>query len=296
MSSQKKIINLVKICAFLVFIGRAYQYLFFDAPFRSILWDQALMEPIVEGMFNTPWEEYASNLRVDYWIQKAIRFNGWIFVLAAISSLLLSKKNIKWTRWPIFIGGGLLVLLSALSMKEKFFHYGQFFEHAIQFGVPFVAVAMVAGRWTMAQSLNILKVLIGVTFTSHGLYALGYYPVPGHFIDMTINSLGITEDQSRIFLYIAGILDLVLSVLIFIPKTQKPALWYAAFWGLATASARLVGQFYPDFLGLTFHQGTYQVVYRLAHGLIPLAAIWMVQSLASKKKQTNAINLKFLTA
>lgn len=72
--NKLKIIWLVKICAFTVFLGRAYQLYFFGAPFRAILWDESLLTPIVEGLSNYSWQEYATSSRVNIWIDGFTKF------------------------------------------------------------------------------------------------------------------------------------------------------------------------------------------------------------------------------
>ena len=62
----------------------------------------------------------------------------------------------------------------------------------------------------------IMKVAIAVTFISHGLYALNYYPRPGHFTEMVMDILGVKEATAILFLNVAGILDFVIAVGIFI--------------------------------------------------------------------------------
>jgi len=292
MLSNKKVILALKICAFLIFIGRAYHYLFFDAPFRAILWDESLLRPLIEGVFNTTWSDYVTSLEVDKWIQRSIVINGFIYIVAAISVLLLNAKNRKYTRIPILIGAYLLVILSLLAAKDKFYHYGQFFEHAIQFGVPFVLLLAVKGTSLKNVTLY-LKILIAVTFTAHGLYALGYYPIPGHFIDMTIRSFKVTEDTAVIILNVAGALDIVLSILIFIPKLASYFLMYAFVWGMLTAFARIASTINFDFVASSFHQSLYQVVYRLPHGLIPLLVFYLHRKQLiprTKVNVTNALN------
>ena len=263
-------VKLLKLCTFLIFLGRGYQYLFFDAPFRALLWDESLLQPIIEGWFNTPWNDYVTNLKIDAWIQKSIRINGIIFVLAAFSSLFIHSKNSKYLRIPIWVGGFFLVILSFLTMKEHFFHYAQFLEHAIQFGIPFLLLYGIKENSDLNHIKLFSKILIAVTFISHGLYALGYYPIPGYFIDMTINSLGVTEKTAVTLLLIAGILDILISIAIFIPKISKYVLLYAIIWGFLTALARMVGNFNTALFALSMHQSVYKVIFRLSHSLIPL--------------------------
>ena len=267
---------LLKISVCLIFIGRAWQHLFWDAPYRSFFWDEALLQPIVEGLFNTSWHEYVISEHTDWYIQGGIRINGLIYLIAAIATLFIHQKNRKWLQYPIFLGGLSLVILSLLMTKEKFYHIAQFFEHSIQFGLPFVLLYSFKEKSTYTTIVTTLKILIAVTFVSHGLYAFGFYPVPGKFIDMVIHIFGCSESTAISFLYIAGILDFIIAILIFIPKVSKFALWYAIIWGLLTAFARIVANFYIDFPWQSIHQNLYGVLYRLPHGLVPFITLLLI--------------------
>ncbi len=273
-----KKIDLLKITVFLIFIGRAWQHLFWDAPYRTFFWDEALLKPIVEGWFNVSWREYATSANTDAFVQSFIRGKGILYLLAAICTLLISKLNNKRLfRIPIFLGGISLIILSILLTKEKFYHIAQFFEHSIQFGLPFVFLYTLKENYRESKGIFIIKTLIAITFFSHGLYAFGAYPVPGKFVDMVINILGCSESIAITLLYIAGILDFILAVLIFIPKVAKYALIYAVIWGLLTALARIVANFYLDFPLQSLHQNLYEVIYRLPHGLAPLIVLLRVK-------------------
>ena len=266
-----------KVSVFLIFIGRAWQHIFWDAPYRAFFWDESLLKPIVEGIFNTPWQEYATSERTDKLIQNSIKISGFVYLLAAISSLAIKKPTVKWFRIPIIIGGIGLVVLSLLMMKEKFYHAAQFFEHSIQFGLPFVLLYSYSRNLNPSRLIFMLKILIAFTFISHGLYAFGFYPVPGNFVDMVIQIFGFSETTSITLLYIAGILDFFIAALLFIPKVQMYALWYAFIWGLLTALARIVANFYIDFPLQSIHQNLHEVLYRLPHGLTPLLVIMLTK-------------------
>lgn len=266
---------IIKGSVFLIFIGRAWQHLFWDAPFRSFFWDEALLKPIVESIFDIPWKEYVTSSTTDDFIQNSIRVNGVLYLIAAIVSLTVNTVPKIWQKIPIYAGGISLILLSVLMAKEKFYHLGQFFEHSIQFSTPFVFILFAKDTISKERIILILKILIALTFFSHGLYAFGFYPVPGKFVDMVIQIFGCSESSALTFLYIAGILDFIVAALIFVPKVMKYALWYAVVWGLLTALARIVANFYIDFPLESLHQNLYQVVYRLPHGLIPLAVLYL---------------------
>lgn len=262
--------NLIRIAVFLIFIGRAWQHLFWDAPYRTFFWDESLLKPFIENWFDMSWTTYATSPKTDSFVQGVIKGKGILYLLAAISTILITKTNKKIFQIPIFLGGVSLIILSVLLTKEKFYHIAQFFEHSIQFGTPFLFLYFLKDNYNEAKALLILKILVAVTFFSHGLYAFGAYPVPGKFVDMVIQIFGCSESFAVTFLYIAGIIDFILAVVIFIPKIDKYAIIYAVIWGLLTAFARIVANFYIDFPLQSLHQNLHQVLYRLPHGLVPL--------------------------
>ncbi len=293
MISKNKLITLLKIAACLIFAGRAYQYIAYGAPFRTLLWDQTLLKPVVEEVFNTEWHTYATSKTVDVWIENLTLLNGIILAFAAIACIFINVANKKYLKHIIYLGSFSLMILSALLMKAKFFHNAQFFEHAIQMATPLVLVYAINEKPNFSKISFVLKILIAVTFTCHGLYALGYYPVPGNFVDMTINSIGLNEDNSKIFLYTAGILDLILSVLIFVPKISRYALLYAFFWGTITAFARITGQFNTDLILFSLENSVYQTIYRIAHGLVPLL-VYLLDYHYLKQKETVKSPLNYI--
>ncbi len=261
----------------LIFLGRAWQHLFWDAPFRAIFWDETLLRPIIENVLRMDWQSYATSISTDTVIQSLIITHGIVYLIAAVMTWWIRRDRQYWLRYWIYIGGMCLLILAMLQTKEKFYHIAQFFEHSIQFGLPFVFVYSLQKTVSVPRLMNCLKLLIAITFFSHGLYAFGVYPVPGHFIDMTIRIVGISEKTAISFLYVAGMLDFILAILLFVPFVYRYALWYAAVWGLLTALARIVANFYIDFPIQSLHQYLYLVVYRLPHGLVPLLVLVYAQ-------------------
>ncbi|MEO1448216.1 MAG: hypothetical protein AAFV07_01745, partial [Bacteroidota bacterium] len=118
------------------------------------------------------------------------------------------------------------------------------------------------------------KIAIALTFTGHGLYALGLpYATPSGFFVMTQEILGLTAAQAQIFLQIAGGLDLIVLVALFIPPLARSALFYATFWGLVTAFARSLAFVDWEASWLENLRWLSETIVRLSHGLIPLA-LW----------------------
>ena len=277
--NNKQLIYLLKFCAFCVFAGRAYQHLFWDAPFRSLLWDENMIGGIVENVFNTPWKEYVTSLKTDAFIQNTIRLNGVFYAICAIVSLLITPNSKKYLKIILGIGGCSLLFLTFLLTKSKFFQMAMFIEHSIQFGTPFVLLYLIKSNYNFSKITLSLKVITALTFLGHGLYAIGLvYPLPGNFVVMTLNILPISEEHSKHFLFTAGLLDFIVVLFIFIPKLQKIALIYAVFWGLATAFARIASGLTYDVSFAILHQYLYTTIYRIPHGLIPLIIYYIIMN------------------
>ena len=119
-----------------------------------------------------------------------------------------------------------------------------------------------------------MKWSIAFTFFGHGLFAIGYYPQPGYFIDMMIKGFDIHETLARNVLIVFGILDFIFAISIFIPKLLSAALIYGILWGFITAIARITTSFNTDFLDNWIEQYLFAFMIRVPHFLIPLI-LWI---------------------
>lgn len=275
--NKLNIISLLKICAFTVFIGRAYQFYFFGAPFRAFFWDESLLSPIVEGLFNTSWYNYATNAKVNSWIEALTKLCSGLLFLAALISLFWDKiKFYRFKKIILSIGLFILLLLAICMVKDKNYDYFQFFELTLQFAAPLLLLLKPdLQNLKHKKTVFALKIAIALTFIPHGLFAMGIPHLPGHFIDMTISLLSVNETQATQFLFVAGLLDLILSLLIFVPKLSKYALIYMIIWGFLTALARPFSSFNQDFISVSLHGSLFLMIYRLSHGIIPLIVLLM---------------------
>lgn len=284
---------LLKFCAFLIFLGRAYQFMFFGAPFRAILWDESFISPIVENLTNYTWFEYATNLEVNYWIEFFTKVCSFLFLVGAFTALFWEKIKVIWLKKIIiYLGIGILFFLALCIAKDKNYDVIQIFELFIQISIP-VALLFVKheNEAQLDKIKTILKVALSVTFIAHGLFAIGFIYYPANFVDMTISILGITESQAKVFLTVAGLLDVAAAILIYIPKTTKIALFYVLIWGLLTALARVVSGFNSDFILDSIHDSLYGTIYRLPHGLIAAIILMLMLKTSIEKVEEEQIQL-----
>lgn len=265
--SPFKIIQIATIC---VFAGRAYQHLFWDAPYREIFWAPNWTGGIISTFTSLSWEEYVTHPSGDVWIQQFVITQGWFYVVCALLAVF-ARRLPRWT-WFILLFGALdLVLLAVCYLKDHFYHLGQFLEYSLQFSSPAFLFFLLKNGQPSKSLITVMKIMIVLTFTCHGLYALGYYPRPGTFFTMTENILGIGAEGAIKFLNVAGVLDFIVAIGIFLPwKWARFALGYAVFWGLATSVARLVGNFYWEYPIECFHAWTHEMILRAPHFLVPL--------------------------
>ncbi len=256
-----------------VFFGRAYQHLCWDAPFRTLLWDEQIMSGIVQSFSSLSWEEYINSMVVDDGINAVINGFGWFYVICGIITL-----GMKWMprmiQRLILLGGAGLIFLALLLWKEKFYSIGQFFEYSLQFSLPFFFYHLTQRQETRTKFIFWLKLATAVTFICHGLYAVGYYPQPGIFMEMTVEITGWSDTIASGFLKLMGFLDFVVAILIFLPKTARPALLYMVVWGFLTALARIWTNFDFGNIGEHLHQTVFAFLYRVGHFLVPLALWW----------------------
>ncbi len=287
-SSFRPLFNLIRLSAIGVFLGRAWQHIFWEAPYRAMLWDEQWMSWLVEGVFHFSWHDWVTSPAVDSTFQKLIVGIGLFYLLCALAAVFLERYP-RICRPVLLLGGVSLVFLALLYTKENFFVPAQFFEYSLQFGSPFFLVILHRDQDVRRNFLLLLKVATALTFTCHGLFALGFYPTPAGFVEMVMNVLGFHQAGAILFLRLAGVLDILISLLLFFPaRWAIPALGYAVFWGGITSLARIwayvdTGHFWP-----TLAQWTHESVLRAPHFLVPLFLlmyIWEISHQSAAAQQ-----------
>lgn len=255
-----------------LFLGRAYQGIFFDLPLRAFFWDESLLSGIVTTLTGDSWHRYVTNQSVDS--NGMVNTIGWslgIFWLLCAVLVVLFKQQRAWMRWVFYIASGSLACLALLYWKEKFMAVGQLFEYASQVSAPVILVYVVLNGANSPRFRLALKAVVATTFVCHGLYAVGYYPQPGLWIQWCTDTFHLSTDgEAQTFLKVMGILDFVAAALLFFRPTFAPAVWYCIIWGFMTALARVWSNFYLEFPWNSLHHWSYQTLVRLVHGGLPL--------------------------
>jgi len=281
----ERITTLFRWAVFLIFLGRAWQHLVWDAPFREIFRDQHLMESLIIALRGGTWQEYVQDPSLDLGINVLTRIFGIFYLFLAGVTLWLDKSRCSRRIEILYIASTIsLSLLAFLYCKERNYQVGQFSEYSIQMFSPILFYLFISEKIKVSPLILAFKIIIGFTFVSHGLYAVGYYPRPAIFIEMCVQILGISPNVALQFLNLAGTLDFLLVLFLFLPfrRLTLYALLYASFWGLLTALARVWSPLKssPETLAI-INEYLPQTIYRLAHGLIPLTA-WLTMGIKEK--------------
>lgn len=285
-SNKQLVQHTLQLATFLLFSGRAWQHLFWDAPFRALLWDQEVVEGLVLFFRGGTWQEYVTSPTSDQFIQNIQMGFGCFYGVMALVTLCIRRLHISHYVWLYLFSSLSLAFLAVLYTMEKFYHLGQFFEYAIQILLPLFFIVVMLQKVKLPNLLLFIKVSIALTFSAHGLYAVGYYPQPGVFVDMFISILHVTEPIAQKMLVVVGVFDFVVSVALFVPWLVKYGLFYTAVWGGLTAIARTWANFYFEFPVEGLNQNLYETFYRMPHMLVPLVALLILLQI-KENKQSN---------
>lgn len=199
----------------------------------------------------------------------------WGLVISSIAFFgLLSFRfdKYKFGSFPALLFS-IFIFISAFlhAFDGQDFIWPYFPEYGLQILLPFCFFAF-SYRWIghPVSVLNVLTIATAFTFFGHGILAMGtFFPVPGHFIEMTTGFFNCSHETAVLLLQIWGILDMIVIIGLFIPQLRKYALFYAFVWGMITAFARVVGYWSDDSQeALLLNSGG--VIFRFLHGLIPL--------------------------
>lgn len=266
----------LQIAVVAVFLGRAWQHLYWDAPYRVLLWDEDWMKPIVQGIFGISWEAYVTNLKVDQVIQNFIRITGIFYVFVALAAIFILRLK-KMAVGMLWMGAISLAFLAMLYAKDRFFQIPQFLEFALQWSAPIFLIFYYQKQEFSTQLLFWMKIATALTFSCHGIYAIGLGNVQRatEFTQMTIGIIHTDEANAIMFLKVVGILDMIAGVLIFVPgRIGIFALAYCFFWGFITTMARIWANFYLEQFTTVLSQSLHESLYRFPHFIIPMVLFW----------------------
>jgi len=258
------------------------------------------MEGIVNTILRMDWTTYATSPHVEAAITLAIQLVGGFLLLAVLAAFLVTKQR-RWAQAVLILASALLSILAWAVFHDRMLRIGEILEQAISVTVPLCLVALarrtvaapnpeephadVRGAIGPARIVLLMKCVIAATFAGHGLYAVGLYPVPGEWVTMVMAILRLSEPGAFTFLWIAGVLDFAVAVLVFVPgRTARIALLYAAFWGAATALARSLAFVGIENFAESARYWFPETFVRLPHAGVPLALYFLTRPSSTRVK------------
>lgn len=289
---NNKIILILKYACIFLLVGRGWEHLVWNPPYRVILWDERLLTPFIELLTPWTWQEYVSSDAVHSFTQSVIKFIGLLYLSLAGITLFIKPWHKKLFKLYVLVSLHMLFITYLITLDKGSF-LGLFIEHAIQVSIPFLFAGLYLKRFTFNESMTLFKIVMACTFVGHGLFAAGFHPVPGNFVEMVISTFSVTEETAYILLRTAGTIDFIAAIFLFMPKTQMYSLAFMSFWGIVTAFARTVAHLDFNLLLMSSNQWIHETIYRLPHGLVPLFV--MIYLLGGKKKlKENKVEKKLI--
>ncbi len=214
---------------------------------------------------------------------------GLLLIALALVLMLgldrLKRLNLLWT---LVIGTAAIETHSIAKLIQSGYLPEQTIEHSLQIFLPLVVAFGLSQLISKKRFILLLKILVALTFVGHAFFALGVNKIPGGFLTMTTNSLGLTEEASRQFLFVIGILDIIFALGIFVPVFSRIAYVYLIVWGIVTACARLYAFIGVESIEIILLERLPNVLYRLPHGLIPLFLALNHRSKSMVQAQANS--------
>lgn len=257
----------------LLLLARAWQYIYWDSPLRVLVWDEDAFSGIVTQL-GWSWSDWVTSERVGEWISQWTVGLGIVLLLGVLA--LIYGRFLRWNAvsWAFLFASVLVLLFHAiLETKGHYWRIGHLAELSLQWATPLLFWLMVRHGTHYKLVDYALRISIALTFIGHGLYAYGYYPVPGHFQQMMISGFGVDNQQALFLLKMAGILDFLAAGLIFVPlrRVRETALFYIIIWGFLTALARIWSHADSSSVNYLFTHWIPQFCVRSEHFLIPMA-------------------------
>lgn len=271
---------LLRLAAFLCFAGWTWIHFYWEGPYGVLLWQDSTYQ--LAHTLGLDWEEFVGSGANDGLVQRGVAAVGWLYLLCTLLTLTV-KRTSRWQMISLAAGSGLLVVLSYAKYLSAQRQVPMFVEHGSQMLIPLILV--LALRLGVNHRLTVGSAMIAfvMTFAGHGSYAIGWWPTPGNFFAMTSVILHVEYPTAKAILQVAGVLDFLVCIGIFIPKLRRPCVLYGVVWGFLTAIARPVAGMSWSLNYWGADQFLQEAVVRAPHFLVPLFLylVWRNQDMST---------------
>ena len=256
--------------------GFAFGHFMSDQHYRSVLWNQTLMEPIV-SLFSISWDEWVTDTAYSVGIDNFRICIGAYLCILSIACVWPWRNRIR----SVFIG--LLFIPLTIMLFARWAQHGYDLlwplEFCLRLSLPlFFLLTLRVQNKSASPLFTVLLFACAATFIGHGFYAIGWYPTPVTFRYMLGNFISFETATVDVLLILIGIVDVLVGLLVLWKPMRGPILIWMSIWGFLTAAMRL-GFIDSYFIADTAGPAISDWLERLAHGFIPLACyLWHRQA------------------
>ncbi len=268
---SKKLDFALKICVSVTLLARGWLTWRWDSPVRGLVWKEGWWAEVLERHTDLTWAEFA---RVsDQWITTLEMVLGILLIVSAVVPWLpRNSTSLSRLRWLLLPATLVLALDAFARWVGANYDLGMGMEHSLQILAP-LAFFIARGKAPDVDGwIRLVSIGAVLTFAGHGLYALGFHPVPLSYQAMTMKLLGCGQETALVFLKIFGWLDFLAIVCVSIRFFRLAGLGYMIVWGAATALARVAAYGSADGLDPWLAE----TLVRTPHWLLPAIALPLV--------------------
>jgi len=265
--TDRLLVCVLRLGTFLCFAGWSWVHYYWEAPYGVLVWQDATYE--LASDLGIGWDEFVGTGASDGWVQIWLARIAWLY-LACTALTLTVQTGARFQMAAIVCGSAMLTVLSYAKFVSAQRQPPMFVEHGGQMLMPILLVMALALGARHRLTVGSAKIALIMTFAGHGSYALGLWPTPPNFYAMTSIIMGVEHDAAKIFLRLAGALDLIACIGILIPWSRRICVIYAITWGFLTAIARPVAGMSWSLYYWGADHYVHEAVLRSPHWLIPL--------------------------
>jgi hypothetical protein len=159
-----------------------------------------------------------------------------VLLLFGIPAAFRAYRGNLWIKIVLNTMGLILMILSLLPLDQFLFHL----TVLLQVSPPVFLALFQLKNVEKTPFILALKLIVSLTFMSHGLLCIGVQEVPDQFIWTIHSILGVEGQEAYKVLKIIGLIDLLMSVAIFVNRFTLGIALYMTFWGFSTAMATMI--------------------------------------------------------
>jgi hypothetical protein len=212
-----QIIKILQITVAILLAGRAWQHLFWDAPYEFLFTEKA-------GF---------SDLFVDR-VRTAI---GWFYLLGVVFCFTLDTRNSKWG-YSFVVYSTSLLLLAQLYRVSNSNEIPTLLLYTSQFATPYLYYRLQFTKIQIGQIMTSLKLSLTITLGGYAWYAFGFvYGQKSDWLHGLAYIFGVNNVTASYILIGLGIFEILIVLVLWVKPVQKVGLAGILFWGVMLMSA-----------------------------------------------------------